>query len=1330
MSRPLELGQVEQAVVRRRRQPRAPEGQIKQIELYVMGTQEIIRRTGGEIPHTGDVSESTAIIIERPDLDYRKDVRGGLYDRRMGAFGKTRCATCNNHFENCTGHLGRIVLALPFVGPQWVKFVARLMSLFCFDCPGGHAVLLISDADIRDFDNMGTEDRLKALAKKAESTKECPRSGRTHGACVSYKVGPRSTILRGSDETTIPARDVKTMLARISDEDLHKIGMGNMRPENFVIEVVPVIPNTARPPPVGEERIEHPDLTILYRDLIRANINLASAISGSQTGRGNIQDAETNLITAYSALVGATTAGCPTPRPTARPLLNVKEQTNKKSGWFRKHANGKRGNYIARSVIVPDPRLAMWEIGVPEEMARILTIQEHVYQLNYDPDMPASEYMNRRKDEDGNLINPYYGQARIRWLLVNRLITFIDRGERSYDVSKLPEERLHTFQLRHGDIVHRYIENGDPITINRQPSLHKHSNVAGIVRILPGLAIRFNPVLCAGLGADYDGDEANVTIPQSLETRAEIMMIVDARMNLVSEKNSSMIIGLIQEAVVASTLITADTVVIPRGSWLNYAGTAVSSQIALETIQRAVRLGVNPYSGKVLFSTMLPPTFQFHRKIKETDIQIVNGILVSGVVDGDVLNGQGSIVQSLLTQYGSQITSQFISSLPTMVNRWLQSQGFTFGMRDTSLSAQKRKQVDTILDSVLKTVTEDAATRDTDPVMQLRQEARIMNKLDEARNEAAKIVLSIDTVKTYVIPENTSIIYANYSHGGMMALNTDTASIKFDYSTKPPTATGFLRIPSGSPSGAVAEAYNFPTQGLISVTAHSGNRIQWFGLTQSVAETNKIIYIDEDRYAYAFYTDRAVRIPREVRSIEFDYQHALVTGYIPTGEIGPEGEEIVRTFNLEPAGLVNISIIEESEIGHVAIPYGFERTPFATMVQSRAKGSQVNIAQAIGVVGQQTLQTGRVPLRMTGGTRAIPHFEENDPRPEAQGFCRNSYIQGATPTEFFFHAVTARAAMSDVSVKTEALGYEQRMLVTIMADMYTNEIGAVVSPSGEIFQYQFGGRGLAMESMVKMNNTFTFSDMQARREKVTSVSENAFVFEVNTYNYASTMMMMWSLRRSNPMNNIVCMFRSLTSDPFPTILLNIIRQIADRVIPGDLGDAVQATEYKRLALFPGNTHCIFNIAPDWLFGKDENGKYINARLSFAFVVRHSTGEIEDITDVGSMNAVEIQQLRSAGTVFLSPLYIVKPRLDVRRYVSGDMVGQFNLLSTYPGIWHSIQSGVTFNLRDRIVMMPYDLPEWLNVYDTLAARFPEITSILPEPVIEDLNNQLGVLTLDE
>ena len=61
----------------------------------------------------------------------------------------------------------------------------------------------------------------------------------------------------------------------------------------------------------------------------------------------------------------------------------AKQRLEKKSGLFRQNIMGKRVNFCARTVITPDPNIAVNEFGVSDFVAKKLTYPERVTQYNY-----------------------------------------------------------------------------------------------------------------------------------------------------------------------------------------------------------------------------------------------------------------------------------------------------------------------------------------------------------------------------------------------------------------------------------------------------------------------------------------------------------------------------------------------------------------------------------------------------------------------------------------------------------------------------------------------------------------------------------------------------------------------------------------------------------------------------------------------------------------------------------------------------------------------------------------------------------------------------------
>jgi DNA-directed RNA polymerase II subunit RPB1 len=76
--------------------------------------------------------------------------------------------------------------------------------------------------------------------------------------------------------------------------------------------------------------------------------------------------------------------------------------------------------------------------------------------------------------------------------------------------------------LEFGYKVERHLQDGDFVIFNRQPSLHKMSMMGHRIRIMPYSTFRLNLSVTTPYNADFDGDEMNMHVPQTLETRAEV----------------------------------------------------------------------------------------------------------------------------------------------------------------------------------------------------------------------------------------------------------------------------------------------------------------------------------------------------------------------------------------------------------------------------------------------------------------------------------------------------------------------------------------------------------------------------------------------------------------------------------------------------------------------------------------------------------------------------------------------------------------------------------------------------------------------------------------
>jgi DNA-directed RNA polymerase beta' subunit len=87
-----------------------------------------------------------------------------------------------------------------------------------------------------------------------------------------------------------------------------------------------------------------------------------------------------------------------------------------------------------------------------------------------------------------------------------------------------------------------------------------------------------------------------------------------------------------------------------------------------------------------------------------------------------------------------------------------------------------------------------------------------------------------------------------------------------------------------------------------------------------------------------------------------------------------------------------------------------------SMILSKSKGNTINVSQMIGAVGQCSVDGKRIGYGFDN--RTLPHYQKYNDGAEARGYVENSFVQGLTPQEFFFHAMGGREGLIDTAVKS------------------------------------------------------------------------------------------------------------------------------------------------------------------------------------------------------------------------------------------------------------------------------------------------------------------------
>jgi DNA-directed RNA polymerase subunit A' len=674
-------------------------------------------------------------------------VQGGLMDSRLGVLEPgQKCATCGNTSARCPGHFGHIELAEPVLHISFVDDIYKLLQVTCRGC----SRLKLPEDELNEYKArlsnnefytpLAIERIREEIIDKAKKVKTCPHCGKGQYEILLVKPTTFYEKTENGEENRLLPMAIRERLANIPDDDLRLLGYNTetARPEWFVLQVLPVAPVTVRPSIILETGIRsEDDLTHKLVDIIRVNQRLKESKEAG-TPPLIVQDLVDLLQYHVTTYFDNEVSGIPQAHHrSGRPLKTLSQRLKGKEGRFRGSLSGKRVDFAARTVISPDPNLDISEVGVPLDVAKRLTIPEVVTPWNID--RLKALVLNGPNNHPGAnyIIRPDGVKIRLDYVADRESIAN---------------------SLSYGFIVERHLMDGDVVIFNRQPSLHRISIMAHLVKVLPYRTFRLHPSVCPPYNADFDGDEMNLHVPQSIEARAEAKILMQVHDQLISPRYGGPIIGGIRDFITAAYLLTKDDTYLSKEDFsdLVVIGSLNIKDGKASMLQPILKDGKAYYSGKQLFSLLLPNDFNYTlmskwaksaKTSKEPDVVIKNGILLSGVIDKASIGAEepDSILHRLAKDYGTSFTRSFLNSLFRILTYFITHYGFSYGYDDLLLSDEARKEIDNIIRSaydkvydLIKQYKEGALQPIRGLSLEDTLELQIVNELSRARDRAGR----------------------------------------------------------------------------------------------------------------------------------------------------------------------------------------------------------------------------------------------------------------------------------------------------------------------------------------------------------------------------------------------------------------------------------------------------------------------------------------------------------------------------------------------------------------------------------------------------------------
>ncbi|KEP67472.1 UNVERIFIED_CONTAM: DNA-directed RNA polymerase II RPB1 [Hammondia hammondi] len=745
----------------------APLKRVDQLQFGVFSSEQLRKMSVCEV--------TTSELYEHgmPKANGLNDLRLGTLDYRQ------QCRTCNMDVKNCPGHFGHLNLVKPVYHYGFLGAVLRVLRCVCYAC--GKLLVDRRDPKMQHILKIRSPSRrLKHVLDACAGRKRCegylplpadglpvPLAEEGEGGCGCvqpryFKEGPNIMVLfpdnreEGDEDVTedirriFAAEEAYAVLRRISEEDLKMMGFDPERahPASFILSTLPIPPLAVRPSvQYGSARSED-DLTLKLVDIVKTNLSLKR--QGDSVPSAVLQEMVMLLQYHVTTLFDNDIPGMPVATTRGKkPIKSIRARLKGKEGRLRGNLMGKRVDFSARTVITGDPMLPIDTVGVPKSIAMTLTYPEFVTPLNIGQlrqlvktgpfDWPGAKYVIR---DDGSRFDLRHAKK---------------GGEVVLEV---------------GYRVERHMRDGDFVLFNRQPSLHKMSIMGHQVKILPYSTFRLNLSVTSPYNADFDGDEMNLHLAQSEETRAEIKHLMKVPKQIVSPQGNKPVMGIVQDSLLAVSKFTRRDTFLTKPMVYNLLLQIPywSGVVPPPAILHPVPL----WTGKQLFSLLLffdssvsggntKTRINMQRDVgaglvdrkkenlflSERDERVIirQGELLAGKICKKIVgSASGSLIHLLWLEAGPERTKDFLSTLQKLTNYWLLHQGFTVGCKDIIANEETNEKVRDILDQAKKEVDKlirlaHRGRLESQPGKSLREsfEARVNKELNSARERSGKV---------------------------------------------------------------------------------------------------------------------------------------------------------------------------------------------------------------------------------------------------------------------------------------------------------------------------------------------------------------------------------------------------------------------------------------------------------------------------------------------------------------------------------------------------------------------------------------------------------------
>ena len=689
--------------------------------------------------------QSVVEVTKHETYDKDIPVVKGLFDIRMGTtdMGKV-CNTCGLDNLECPGHFGHIELAKPVFNYHFIDITQKILKCVCFRC--GKLKINKESNIIKDLKTKSNKKRWTDIYELSSNITRCGEENDDGCGCIQptrYKldgINGIQSVWKDLDipvsETYLSAEYVKSLFEKISDEDCNLLGFSSnwCRPEWLICSVFPVPPPAMRPTvKQGDSQRMDDDLTHKLSEIVKYNNTLKNKIN-SFARKEIIDDWYKMVVYHIITFIDNEQQGISqATHRSGRPIKAIRQRLKGKEGRLRSNLMGKRVDFSARSVITPDPNIDLDQLGVPIKIALNLTFPEIVNTFNIED---LKSYIKNGPDV-------WPGAKSI-----------IKRDGNRYTIN---DNNKNDIVLEIGDKINRHIVDNDYVLFNRQPSLHKMSMMGHRVKVMKGDTFRLNVSATSPYNADFDGDEMNMHVPQSVQAMSELINIASVNYQIISPRENKPIITVVQDTLLGIYKLTQSEIIrFNPGNNINYNSNAniydvsnapenykcidsciynkkqminIISQLSTfnghypqpDNIYEKNGVSIESWSGKSILSYILPENINLDMKNSSYDnvssddsnplkklisentniinhIKIVKGIIQQGTFDKGLFSKTSKgLIHTIYNDLGPERTNHFINDLQKIASNILLVEGFSIGISDMIADSSTNEKIDKII---------------------------------------------------------------------------------------------------------------------------------------------------------------------------------------------------------------------------------------------------------------------------------------------------------------------------------------------------------------------------------------------------------------------------------------------------------------------------------------------------------------------------------------------------------------------------------------------------------------------------------------------------------